>query len=217
VRCVYYPGTNTSGGNVGEVTDPVAGETYQLVCFDAANNVVYSAAVVYQPAVPAVSPGTLARQAWKTLPLVYPGAHTSPEATAPQYVGVSTWLWVDPAQWQPMTATAAIPGLSATVTATPSRSEWDLGDGTDAVECAAGTPYDQGRPAAEQSTDCSHTFERASSTTSDGVFHASVTVWWSVTWQATDGETGTLPDAFRTSTIDLRVGEIEALREAQAG
>jgi hypothetical protein len=199
------------------VFDPLPGETYQLACFDATGTVVYSVFVVYQPGVRVVDSGTLARQASKTLPLDYPAVRTSPDTAVPQYVGVASWLWIDPAQWKPMSATASIPGLSATVTATPLRSEWDVGDGSEPVVCGAGTPYDQSRPAAEQRTDCSHVFERASSTAADGVFHASVTVWWSVTWQATDGAAGALPDAFRTSTFDLLVGEIEALREAQAG
>ncbi len=211
-KCQYYDAQQSSGGSA-QVPIPVAGEQYYLVCFDAAGNLVFSGFVVYQPG-PAIDPATLAQQAWKTLPLSLPAPRTSPDAGASQYVGLATWLWIDPAQWSSLSATAEVPGLSATVTATPSRSEWSFGDGTDPLVCGAGVPYDQARPAASQSTDCSHTFERASSSAPDGVFHVSVTVYWTVAWTATDGSGGVLPDAFRTSTFELNVGEIEALREA---
>jgi hypothetical protein len=193
---------------------PVAGEQYYLVCFDSSGKLVFSGLVIYQPG-SARDPANLAQEAWKQLPLPLPAASTSPAASATQYVGLATWMWIAPPQWSPLSATAELPGLAATVTATPMRSEWTLGDGSDLIVCGAGTPYDQSRPAADQSTDCSHVFARASSTAPDGVFHGSVTVWWSVSWTATDGSSGVLPDAFRTSTFDLRVGEIQALREAE--
>jgi hypothetical protein len=211
VKCIYYDAGQSSGG-IAEVTQPVPGQTYQIVCFDAAGIVVYSAFITYNPVVPVVAPDTLARQAWKQLPLVFPRVATSPAMGQPQYVRLPTWMWVDPASWVPQSATAEVPGLSATVTATPQRVVWKLGDGS-TVTCGAGTPYNASRPASSQSTDCSHTFSDASSTTADGRFHATATMWWSVSWTATDGSTGTLPDAFRSTQFDLQVNEIQALRQ----
>src|SRR5438445_11454768 len=77
VKCVYYDAGQSSGGTA-EVTIPVPGEQYQIVCFDASSNAVYSAFITYQPATPVIAPGTLARQAWKQLPLVFPAVATSP-------------------------------------------------------------------------------------------------------------------------------------------
>ena len=211
VKCYYQDASLSSGGSP-EVISPEPGKRYYLVCFDAASKLVYAAFVNYDPATAAVDPATLARQAWSELPLVFPAAQTSPETGRPQYVGLATWLWVDPGSWRPLTATAQVPGLSATVTATPSRVEWDMGDGR--VEtCGAGTPYDNSRAARDQSTNCSHTFTDASSTRSDGRFHATATMWWTVTWVASDGSSGTLPAAFRSTRFDLVVDEIQALRQ----
>ena len=215
MRCQYSSASPTNGLGSSEVFEPVAGQQYYLVCWDANGNVVFSDFVVYNPAAP-IDPATLARQAWRQLPLVFPDARTSPDRSRSQYAGLPTWLWVDQADWQPRSATAAVPGLSATVTATPTRIEWVLGDGRGVEVCDAGTPYDTTRPAASQSTDCSHTFVDASSVSPDGVFHATATMWWSVQWQATDGSSGTLPAAFRSTTFDLRVDEIQALRTGDA-
>lgn len=211
IHCQYSSASPALGTGSSEVFDPVPGQQYYLVCWDANGNVVFADFVIYNPAAP-IDPATLARQAWKQLPLVFADPHTSPERDRSQYVNLPTWLWIDAADWQPKSATAEVPGLSATVTATPERIEWDLGDGRGVEVCDAGTPYDTTRPAADQSTDCSHTFRDASSIAPDGVFHAMATMWWSVQWQATDGSSGTLPDAFRSTTFDLRVDEIQALR-----
>jgi hypothetical protein len=211
VSCQYSSATPTNGVGSAEVFDPVPGQTYFLVCIDGNGNVVFADFVVYNPVAP-IDPATLARQAWRQLPLVFPDARTSPDRSRSQYVGLPTWLWVDQSDWQPRSATASVPGLSATVTATPTRIEWELGDGRGVEVCDAGTPYDATKPAASQSTNCSHTFMDASSVSPDRVFHAMATMWWTVQWQATDGSSGTLPDAFRSTTFDVRVDEIQALR-----
>jgi len=212
VSCQYSDANPSTGGSP-EVFNPVSGQQYFLVCLDANGQVVFAQIVTFNPAAPAIDSGTLARQAWKQLPLVFPTPHTSPDRGSPQYAGLPSWLWISSADWQPRSATASVPGLSATVTATPSRVDWDMGDGRPSEQCGQGTAYDPARPARDQSTDCSHTYADASSTRADGVFHAVATMWWTVSWQATDGSQGTLPDVFRTTTFDLRVDEIEALRQ----
>jgi hypothetical protein len=42
-------------------------------------------------------------------------------------VNLESWLWIDPAQWTPITATATAGGITATATATPQYSR--LGHG----------------------------------------------------------------------------------------
>jgi hypothetical protein len=37
-------------------------------------------------------------------------------------------------------------------------------------------------------------------------------MWWSIAWTATDGSSGVLPDAFRSTQFILEVDEIQALR-----
>jgi hypothetical protein len=38
-------------------------------------------------------------------------------------------------------------------------------------------------------------------------------MWWRVTWTATDGSSGSLPDVYRFTDFTLRVVEAQALRQ----
>ena len=57
------------------------------------------------------------------------------------YVQNHTYFWVAqaPGQWAPVTATAAVPGLSVTVTAVPERLTVDPGDGGH-LDCPGAPP-----------------------------------------------------------------------------
>lgn len=159
----------------------------------------------YDPADPTSGPDaeTLAEQAYDQVPLAVPQPRTSPPADAEQLVGFPVWLWIDPAAWQPFEAEAAIPGLSVTVTATPRDVTWELGDGTQ-LTCGPGTAWD---PAAGrgQTTDCQHTYQFV------GDYDVTATVTWSVAWEASNGESGTLADATRTAVVPLTVTQRQAV------
>ena len=162
--------------------------------------------IIYQPGVNIITPGTLANQALKELPLLYPRPRTAPPTTATQVVGIRTWMWVDPADWHPISATAAIPGLSATVTATPTKTIWDMGDGSAPVVCnGPGTVYDPSKPDADQHSDCSHAFQH------DGTYTVRVTIVWSVTWTATNGAGGNLGLFQRSTQFDVTVEQRQAV------
>lgn len=211
VDCQYYE-ADASVGSPEAGLEP--GREYQLVCWNEAGEVVYSGFVVYDPAVPAVAPAMLARRAWQALPLVFPEVRTSPPLRLrPQVVGLPTWLWVEPGSWVERQATAEVPGVSATVTATPLRVEWKMGDGTSVTCQSGGVPYDVSRDPGAQSTDCSHTYRDASTSRAGGVFDVEATMWWSVTWSASNGDSGTLPDAFRSTRFGLEVAELQAVRQ----
>jgi hypothetical protein len=220
VSCAYYAlagsstGDGSSIGNGGVVNEPVAGTAYGLKCIDGAGLTVFQELVVFDPtAPPPIDGATLARQARRSLPLVFPGVETSPPYDRSQLVHLATWLWVANDSWQPRSATASVPGLSATVTATPERVEWSMGDGSTEICAGPGTAYDPEKADDAQSTYCSHTFERASTTEPDGVYRARATMWWRVTWAASDGSTGSLPDVVRFTDFTLHVGEAQALRQ----
>ncbi|MDA8061204.1 MAG: hypothetical protein M0T80_02030, partial [Actinomycetota bacterium] len=53
-----------------------------------------------------VAPVLVAEQAAKTLGLASPVIEMAPPDGHPQLVNVATWLWVNPATWHPVTATA---------------------------------------------------------------------------------------------------------------
>jgi hypothetical protein len=74
-----------------------------------------------------------------------------------------------------------------------------------------GTPYDPAVDDDAQRTDCSHVYRDVSTGEPGGVYHASATTTWSLAWQASTGETGTLPDVGRTTTFDLTVTERQAV------
>src|SRR3954451_9355558 len=102
VTCGLYSGGTDSGvwlGTGDPVTAPVEGEHYWIVCSDGyVNFITYTLTDLIDGA-------TLARRAFNELPLLYPRPRTAPPATANQLVGVRTWLWVDPDDWRPMSAT----------------------------------------------------------------------------------------------------------------
>jgi hypothetical protein len=159
----------------------------------------------YDPADPTSGPDaeTLAEQAYDQVPLAVPQPRTSPPADAEQLVGFPVWLWIDPAAWQPFEAEAAIPGLSVTVTATPRDVSWEMGDGT-SLTCGPGTAWDPVR-GANQATDCEHAYQFV------GDYDVTATVTWSVAWEASNGESGTLADASRTASVPLTVTQRQAV------
>jgi hypothetical protein len=192
------------------VRDPAPGGTYVLICTNAAGEEIRNEIIVYQPGVTVVDAAALAAYAYRDLPLGLPSVSLSPPADADQLVGIATWLWVDAGPWSARRATASVPGLSATVIATPDRLVWRPGDGNEVVCPGPGVPYDPARPADGQRTDCSHTYQRSSGREPGGRFTAEVQLVWRVTWESSNGRRGSLPDAWRGVRVPVRVVERQA-------
>lgn len=201
-----------------EVTGRSGGHFYDVRCSDGS----LSLAVYVPPTAPNVPPevavaGTLAQEASNRLPLPAPGAQHNPSSDA--LVGLATWWWVDPQQWGPLQQRTQAGPVWAEVTARPVRSVWDAGDGSEPVVCAgAGRPYDRGRPAREQSSDCSYTYPRSSASQpqrgpdpNDRFFTVTVTVYWQISWVGSGGNGGALPEIARSSSFPLRVVERQTL------
>lgn len=161
-----------------------------------------------------VAPQDLAGQAWNTLRLPLPDVHTAPPRGAEALVGLPEWVWIPPAQWQPMTRRASAGAVWAQVTATPKRVTIDPGAGIRSVSCAGpGTPYDSRRPVSGQRTDCSFTYRRSSKTQPGAVYRMTVRVVWGGTWVGFGGAGGGLPDLSRSTTFALPVAEGQGLYE----
>lgn len=171
-----------------------------------------SATIIWVPQ--RVDPQQLAQQARDEVPTPSPSIQMNPPEDKGEVTNVETWLWVPPSQWQPVTASASAGNVTVTTTATPDHVVWDMGNG-DAVTCnGPGTPYDTSRPAAEQSTDCSYTYRRSSARESDGRYHVTATVYYQVAWTATGvAAGGALAPITRSSTVAIRVAEIQALNQ----
>lgn len=137
--------------------------------------------------------------------------------TAPDVVGgvspatvvnLPTWLWISPAVWHSVTASATAGGITADVVAQPVSVTWSLGNGQ-SLDCnGPGTPYNDNIPLSWQLTNCSYTY---TSDFSGAEIMLTATIHWTVTWSATNGVTGSLPPLSSQSTVPLHVEQIESI------
>jgi hypothetical protein len=126
-------------------------------------------------------------------------------------VNFETWLGVTPSA--PITATASIPGLSATVTAEATDIEWSTGShvvgDTTLISCR---PWGSTSSAQDG---CAWTPAYPSvakvTGTADQRYHGSVTIVWQVSWQATNGTSGSLGALRTTSPVAMGVQEIQTI------
>jgi hypothetical protein len=126
-------------------------------------------------------------------------------------VNFETWLGITPSP--PITATAAIPGLSATVTAEPTDIEWVTGSqvagDTTTIICL---PWGSTESAQDG---CSWTPAYPSvakvTGTTDRRYHGTVTIVWQVSWEASNGESGALGELRTTTPIEMVVQEIQTI------
>jgi len=160
---------------------------------------------------PAVAPEVLAQQASRHLPLPQPQIGVNPVAGRDQFVNLPTWLWTAPTTWGTRSATASVPGLEATATATPISVTWTMGDGGQVVCRGPGTPYSPRFPARSASPDCGYIYHHSSARTASSVYTVTATTTWRVTWTSSSGATGSLPPITRSSQISVRVAEAQAI------
>ena len=174
-----------------------------------------SGAWLQQPGVPVDPTPLLLQQAREQLVVPRPAVATSPPSTATQPVGLPVWFWAD--NGDPVTTTAAVPGVSVTVEAVPTTmtvtidEPWRTDAGQPsrrAVEIRCddlGEPYDAGRHGAWDRSSCSHVFDRSGSAS------ATVAVTWDLAWTSSTGASGTLAPVSRTTTISLAPTELQAV------
>lgn len=166
------------------------------------------------PVVPATD--VLVAHARSQLDLDLPDVATSPPRGGQQLVGVPVWFWVENAE--PVSTSAEIPGLSATLTATPAGTEVSVS--TDGVTRAGapvppathrcdggGEAYDPRRHGPWDRSDCSHVFDW------NATYEVEVTVTWELSWTASNGEAGSLPVVERTTAFTLAVQEGRAVTD----
>src|SRR6266511_1777135 len=115
---------------------------------------------------PVVSPQVLARQARARLTLPDVAIRVNPSGD--QLVGLPSWLSLDPASWRPQSATASVPGISVTATATPIQAVWSMGSGDSVVCHGPGTPWRPGTDPMAASPDCGYRYVRSSASAPGG-------------------------------------------------
>ena len=126
-----------------------------------------------QPPVPPQILMAIARQVMEDM-VQMPTVSFNPAQRA--IVRLETWMWFDPAAWQPISVTASGGGNSVTVTATPTRVGVSGVPGDTETTCTGGgKAYPAGG-----TTDCSITFSRSSGTQPDQQWHFQVSLTWDV-------------------------------------
>ena len=165
------------------------------------------------PPPPPANPRDLAGEAQQKTPLPVPTVGLSPAPPIPQLVNLPVFLWIDKAQWVPQKASATAGTVTSTVTATPKRVVWDMGNG-DSVSCDnPGKPYVPGVPDDQQPSRCRYKgYPRSSAGAPNGTFTVTTTLEWDVSLVAIGAPgSGSLGTARRSTTTAVQVVEVQAL------
>lgn len=164
--------------------------------------------IAYDPRTPQPPPDaqTLANQVRAELPLTLDPPRTAPPTRS--VTGLPTWVWVNAAQFRPVTATRTAGPLSVTVTATPTSLILDPGDGHRETCSGSGTPWHEGAHAGDPGA-CTHVYTETSAGQPGGVFTLRATVSWRITWTATNGQSGTLAPVQLANQTQLAVQQVQ--------
>lgn len=192
--------------------DPSEGSVYQCLRPGIATPWLYFF-VANGQAPSVVDPADLAAEALGQMKLAIPDLQMAPAPPQPTYVGMDTWLWTDAADFQTLTQTVTAGATSVTVTATPTRSIWDLTDGSTTCR-SAGRQWSPGMGDTQQ-TDCSYVFTHVSDSQPDDVFPVTATLTYQVGWScggaclATQGSLGEVDGL--AGTAEIRVTERQSV------
>ncbi len=125
-----------------------------------------------------------------------------------------SWLAVEPAYWFTRVSEPVSAGRVVVVGyADPYQVIWDPGDGTGELEpCDEGTVWRAGLD--EGANSCPHTYRRSSAGAPGNAFTLTATVSFEVTAVSNaPGADGPFPDIERTTSVDVQVGEIQAVND----
>lgn len=159
-----------------------------------------------------VDPNVLAQTAVSQLGLVAPEISSTPNDTDTLgAVGLPVWFWVsNPGDTTtgPASTSATAGAVTVNATATFTGMSIDMGDG-ETIECdGPGTEYPG--TGIEPSPDCGHVYQQMSDDQPDGLYTATITAHWTVTWDSNVGVTGTIPVDL-TTTKQLRIGSYQTV------
>lgn len=208
--CYYAPTSPSTATIEGLGGQPVgSGGWYERTCYgSSAAGAESFGEPVWVPGGAAVAPEVVARQAVSKLRLPNVSIVVSPAGD--QLVGLPTWLALAGGSWAAQSATAAVPGVSVTATATPTMAVWEMGDGGRVTCDGPGTVWRAGMDPGAASPDCGYTYRRSSAGAADQTFSLNVTVSWSVSWQGA-GQRGTVPNLTTVAAARIAVAESQAL------
>jgi hypothetical protein len=100
------------------------------------------------------------------------------------------------------------------VTATPTRTLWDMGNGEMVVCSGPGQPYDPVTADTADPPDCSHTYRNSSAGLPGDAYQVTVTIEWDLSWSVTGAPGGgALPGLTTSTSTSVPVGEVQALNQ----
>jgi hypothetical protein len=166
----------------------------------------------------ALTPVQVAQLAIKNMNMhaISVGLAPTPTEANPQalgVIGVPVWMWVatpTSSTYGPLTASASAGGITVTATATVERVEWDMGDGSSAIDCGKGTPYDGSVDGTKHSPDCGYTYSRTSWDKPKHEYTVHANSYWRVDWSGA-GQQGTIRLPALVSTVHIKEGELQVL------
>ena len=211
--CAYFEWAGDTPAPVKFADEPAAprpGGLFLFTCVTPTGALTVARLVVFDPGDPFAGVAADERaldEARRRLDLPVPRPALNPPED--QLVGVPTWLWLDDT-WQPASATAAVGAVASTVTATPVRVTWSMGDGA-SVTCGPGVVYDPGRDPAGQSSDCTHVYAQDSAGLPDRAYVVTVSVDYDVGWAATTGVGGRLETLTTQVELPVVVRQVQAV------
>lgn len=157
-------------------------------------------------------PEILAQSAADALQLATAKVMTAPRPPHYTLVGVETWLWVPPAQWQVLHKTVGVGGTTVSVTAAPDHVVWSVGP--DVLSCPGpGRPWrasfgDFAR------TSCGYVYGATSVSQPGGVFSLSASIVYSVDWacagvcSASTGSLGLITAPAGAAPLEVRQRQV---------
>lgn len=197
-----FPVYDTDGSLVAV---EAGGAWYERTC-----DGVFMGAVYLRGAPNAVDPAEVAAGVLRRMTIPVPQVQLNPAGE--QVVNLPSWLWV--ANWEAITGTASVGGVTVRVTARPSSAQWTFGDGTSST-CAPGVPWS---PQSDPRRACTHTWIRSSAASPGESYRMEVGVTWSASYSVTGAAGGgALPSITRTTTLAVRVAEIQAVNDRIGG
>lgn len=180
---------------------------YRLTCFGDDGGLLFAIELLYE-VTPPVDPTVLRDRAAAQLAVPNPSVGTFPSLENPALVQTPTWMWVEDA-WSPLNAADGQGFTAVTVTATPVRADWSMGDGS-VVACGGpGERWEPGRY--DYGSSCMHTYTRSSAGQPENRYAASVTVVWDLTWSINGNAQGSFGQVDQASAFTIAVGEVQAV------
>lgn len=150
-------------------------------------------------------------QAQLTIPVGLQQAAPAGTPDIPLITQLPTWLWVEPEDWTPISATTpSVFGYTATVTATPTNLTF-IGADNNTINCGnnQAPAYNFNLEDHQQHSDCTLTYKHSSNV---GDWTLTTKTTWTISYTCNPNcGTGTLPDIVINDTTPVTVAEIQAI------